>query len=134
MRVSLLACLAMTMALASFVTWTPPSQAQTQGAASKQILNGQRLYATHCASCHGANGEGARDFPRPIWGSGHSLAKLQNGTGLFDFNDMQMPFDDPQKASSEAKVDITVFMLFKLGAIPATASLQAAELEKVAIK
>lgn len=124
----------MAIAIGAVVAWTVPDEAHSQSATSAQITNGERLYAAHCASCHGARGEGARDFPRPIWGAGHSLAKLKNGTGLFDFNDMQMPFDDPQKASSEAKLDITVFMLFKLGAIPATASLKAADLDQIQIK
>lgn len=125
-------------ALASVVigaaVWSAEGHAQPAVAKSEQILNGERLYATHCAACHGDKGEGARDFPRPIWGPGHSLDKLNDGTGLFDFNDMQMPFDNPQKASSEAKLDITVFMLFQLKAVPASASLKSADLEKVKLK
>lgn len=37
----------------------------TSGPSSEQIQLGQRVYASNCASCHGADAEGAPDWQRP---------------------------------------------------------------------
>jgi mono/diheme cytochrome c family protein len=101
---------------------------------SEQMHRGAKLYSAHCASCHGVNGEGARDFPRPIMQPGHMLRKLKTGQGLYDFNDMLMPWDDPTKVSPEAKLDITVYMLMRMGAVKSNATLRPDDLARIQIE
>jgi hypothetical protein len=58
-----------------------------------QPRSGELIYRKQCASCHGANGEGAKAFPRPLAGDKPlpALAKLIAKT---------MPDDDPGTLSA----------------------------------
>jgi hypothetical protein len=62
--------------------------ALTAGLAAAEVRTGEQIYRKQCASCHGANGEGAKAFPRPLAGDKPlpSLTKLIAKT---------MPDDDP---------------------------------------
>jgi len=55
-------------------------KAEAQAAQSTQVEDGQRLFATHCASCHGMNAEGSREAPTLI-GVGAASVDFQVGTG-----------------------------------------------------
>ena len=91
--------------------------------ASPQIAEGAKLYQQNCAMCHGENGWDAAAFPRPIWGQGQDIKKFQTAKGLFDYLQMLMPFDDPNKINNQQKTSITAFMLFKNGDIAANKSM-----------
>jgi cytochrome c len=91
--------------------------------ASAQIANGAKLYQANCAACHGANGRDAVAFPRPIWGQGQDIKKFLTAKGLFDYLQMLMPFDDPNKINDQDKTAITVFMLFQNANVPSSAIL-----------
>jgi hypothetical protein len=72
--------------------------AVTAGLASAEVRTGEQIYRKQCASCHGANGEGAKAFPRPLAGDKPlpSLTKLIAKT---------MPEDDPGSLpAAEAEV------------------------------
>src|SRR3954453_13992401 len=58
------------------------------GAFAADVRTGEQIYRKQCASCHGANGEGAKAFPRPLAGDKPlpTLTKLIAKT---------MPEDDP---------------------------------------
>jgi len=90
---------------------------------SAQIAGGAKLYQANCAACHGANGRDAVAFPRPIWGQGQDIKKFVTAKGLFDYLQMLMPFDDPNKINDQDKTAITVFMLFQNGNVPSSAIL-----------
>ncbi len=91
--------------------------------ASPQIVEGAKLYQANCSICHGANGRDAAAFPRPIWGQGQDIKKFLTAKGLFDYLQMLMPFDDPNKINDQQKTAVTAFMLLQNGNIPANASL-----------
>lgn len=91
--------------------------------ASAQIADGAKLYQANCAICHGANGRDAAAFPRPIWGQGQDIKKFLTSKGLFDYLQMLMPFDDPNKINNQQKTAITAFMLFQNGNVPANTTL-----------
>src|SRR5204862_80447 len=31
-----------------------------------EVLSGEQIYQKHCASCHGAKGEGGKEYPEPL--------------------------------------------------------------------
>ena len=79
--------------------------------ASVQVQAGEKLYQQHCSLCHGAEGRNANVFPRPIWGPGHDIFKFNNSKGLFEYLQLVMPFDKPDKINDADKLAITAFML-----------------------
>ena len=109
--------------------------ALASGAAyGQQASEGATLYAAHCALCHGAEGRGGQGFPRPIWGAGHDLKKFGDAEALFDYLQLTMPFDNPQKLSDAQKVAVLAFLLERIGALGAGTPLAAGNLSNVKIK
>ncbi len=96
-----------------------------QPAISPQVAEGQRLYAEHCAVCHGEDGKRGAGFQTPIWGERTQIGKFNTALGLFEYNQMMMPFDDPTRLTDEQKLAITAYMLANHGAIARNATLDA---------
>ena len=105
-----------------------------QPAMSPQIAEGQRLYAENCAACHGEDGRRGAGFQTPIWGERTQIAKFNNALGLFEYNQMMMPFDDPSRLTDEQKLAITAYMLANHGAIARNATLEAGSAATVQIR
>ncbi len=83
----------------------------------KNYLNGKKLYDTKCASCHGIDGKGDKNFP-PLWGKDKngkwlsytadgSMAKLPNGATWIQDN---MPLGNPRTLTDKESVDITLYI------------------------
>lgn len=88
----------------------------------KDYSQGQKLYQLNCASCHGLQGEGAKDWrtpdkdgknqPPPLNGTGHSwhhspkalTMVINNGTGKIGGN---MPGWKDKLSNSEIKLILT---------------------------
>jgi len=114
--------------IAVAISFSASSHAQSNppnipSGASAQIADGANLYQANCAICHGANGRDAAAFPRPIWGQGQDIKKFLTSKGLFEYLQMLMPFDDPNKINNQQKTAITAFMLFQNGNTPANTTL-----------
>ena len=62
-------------------------------------------------------------FPRPIWGPGQDIKKFQTAKGLFEYLQMLMPFDDPNKIGDVEKTAITSFLMVKNGDLPPASNL-----------
>lgn len=118
-KVALIA-IAISFSVSSYAQSNPPN---IPSEASAQIADGAKLYQANCAICHGANGRDAAAFPRPIWGQGQDIKKFLTSKGLFDYLQMLMPFDDPNKINNQQKTAITAFMLFQNGNAPANTTL-----------
>ncbi|MCG6122564.1 MAG: cytochrome c [Microvirga sp.] len=86
-------------------------------AESEQVAEGGRLYAETCAVCHGAEGRGGPGYPNPIWGDGAQIRKFAHAQGLFEYNQMLMPFDDPTKLDNAQKWAVVAYMLANHGVI-----------------
>lgn len=78
-------------------------------------INGKRLYAIHCALCHGAEGQGQQrnaglSYP-PLWGpkSFNDGAGMDQLPILASFIHQNMPYDDPGLSLEEA-LDIAFFI------------------------
>ena len=87
---------------------------------SEQVAHGAELYAANCAVCHGDDGMGGAGFPSPVWGDGSQIRKFSHGRGLFEYNAMLMPFDDPSRLDMEEKLAVTAYLLANHGAMAAS--------------
>lgn len=124
------------LAYAALAALAATSVALASGASprSQQVSHGARLFAENCAVCHGEDGRAGAGYQTPIWGQGAKIARFENAMGLFEYNQMMMPFDDPTKLSDEDKWAISAFMLANHGTIPPTAELAPAAAASIAIK
>jgi mono/diheme cytochrome c family protein len=84
---------------------------------SPQIVQGKALFAEHCALCHGADGRQGQGFQTPIWGAQTQISKFGNALGLFEYNQMMMPFQDPTLLNDDQKLAIIAYILANHGAI-----------------
>jgi cytochrome c len=91
-----------------------PSLAAAQ---SPQFQQGAATFAETCAVCHGATGRGGAAYANPIWGQGAQLAKFGTAQGLFEYHQLLMPFDNPQRVSDELKWAVTLYVLANHGAV-----------------
>jgi cytochrome c len=110
------------------------SAATGQPAVSPQIAEGQRLYAENCAACHGEDGRRGVAFQTPIWGERTQIRKFGTAFGLFEYNQMMMPFDDPTRLTDEQKWAIVAYMLANHGTIARNATLDPATAATVRIQ
>lgn len=87
----------------------------------EQVAEGQKLYATHCASCHGSGGEG-KDAPRLVGLSNGALpldpapksarkAKFRTAADVQAFVSRAMPPGEEGRLSAEQYWDIVAFDL-----------------------
>jgi mono/diheme cytochrome c family protein len=87
-----------------------PAQAQ-------QFEKGAQLYTEYCALCHGADGRGGQGFGTPIWGAQTQINKFVTAKGLFEYVQLIMPFDDPNKLNNEQKWAVLNYMLVNHGSL-----------------
>lgn len=91
---------------------------------SAQVREGARLFAEACAVCHGEDGRRGAGYQTPIWGQGAQIRRFETALGLFEYNQMLMPFDDPSRLTDEQKWAITAYMLANHGAMEPTVELR----------
>jgi len=123
-------CLAVMTAVLALVT----AGASAAGPRSAQVSDGARLYAEACAVCHGDDGRAGAGYQTPIWGQGAKIPRFETALGLFEYNQMMMPFDDPTKLTDDEKWAIVAYMLANHGAIPAEAELRPENAASVPIR
>lgn len=88
-----------------------PAAAETL---EEQIEAGAAVFAEHCAQCHGAEGEGGQTHPSPIVET-RSLNRFRHAKGLYDYNLMMMPFDDPARVGSADTWRVTAWLMARNG-------------------
>lgn len=106
---------------------------------------GARLFATQCASCHGANGEGIAPNPQLVgrepregfgFGNDPKLVRTignywPEATTLFDYIKRTMPLSAPGSLSDDDVYSLTAHLLVANEVLPAGASLDSASLMAV---
>jgi mono/diheme cytochrome c family protein len=80
----------------------------------EQVEAGGAVFAEHCAICHGENGEGAAGYPNAIVDTS-GLNKFSHARGLYDYNLMMMPFDDPTRVGSADTWKVTAWLMAENG-------------------
>ena len=101
--------------------------------------DGQALYESRCAACHGARGTGGS--AEELAGGGHGLRDdppdktigtyWPFATTLFDYIRRAMPPEAPGSLSADQTYALTAYILALNGLIGSTASLDAATLPRV---
>lgn len=110
------------------------------------VKQGQQVYMSNCAACHGDNGEGKRvegavgTFDRLVGGAG-TLDKPNPvmtvgsfwpyATTLFDYVRRAMPFPAPQSLTTDEIYAVTAYVLFMNKIVPDDAVLDAKSLPQV---
>jgi mono/diheme cytochrome c family protein len=99
-----------------------------------QFVKGQALYGEFCSRCHGADGKRGEGFQTPIWGQQTQISKFQNAMGLFEYNEVMMPFDGPDKLNEDQKWDVLNYLLVNHGAIQRGQTLNRANAAQIQIR
>lgn len=107
---------------------------------------GAVIYASKCAACHGANGEGGSAERLVGRTDGDSFAFATNprlartigsywpyATTLYDYTSRSMPFGQPGTLAPDETYSLVAFLLFRNGVIPENAVIDQASLPKVAM-
>jgi mono/diheme cytochrome c family protein len=105
-----------------------------EAAASPQVAEGRRLYLEACAVCHGEDGRAGAGYQTPIWGAGAKIARFETAMGLFEYNQMMMPFDDPTRLSDAEKWAIVAFLLDSHGALQGAAEVSPGNAASIPIR
>ena len=101
---------------------------------SRQVTEGQRLYTENCAACHGEDGQRGAAYQTPIWGPRAQIRKFETALGLFEYNQLTMPFNDPNQINDVEKLTIVAFMLANHGAMPASATLEYGQAAGISVR
>lgn len=102
----------------AYALFTGGSDANADEYSADQIDDGQKLFVTNCATCHGMNGEGTENGPSLI-GVGASAVDFQVGTGRMplQMHGPQAPVKAPQFNQDE--IDNMAAYVASLGPGPA---------------
>ena len=101
---------------------------------SRQVTEGQRLYTENCATCHGEDGQRGAAYQTPIWGPRAQIRKFETALGLFEYNQLTMPFNDPNQITDVEKLAIVAFLLANHGAMPASATLEYGQAAGISVR
>jgi S-disulfanyl-L-cysteine oxidoreductase SoxD len=101
---------------------------------------GAKVYAMHCAACHGDRGEGRGDFVALVGGRG-TLATAEplltvgsywpTATTIFDYIRRAMPYNTPGVLSSNEVYSVTAWILEKNEILPTGTVVDRRSLPKV---
>jgi cytochrome c len=99
------------------------STASAPGTFRAHVERGQHLFEEHCASCHGASGEGAQNVPRLVGLAQGALpleprpwqtlrrTEFRTVADVAQFAMEYMPLDAPGSLSNQDYLDILTFIL-----------------------
>jgi S-disulfanyl-L-cysteine oxidoreductase SoxD len=103
------------------------------------VKQGEAIYASKCAACHGVHGEG-KPMPRLVGGLGTLRDKKPvktvgsywpYATTLFDYARRAMPLDAPQSLTPDEVYAVSAYVLYLNGIVPQDMTLDAATLPKI---
>ncbi len=96
------------------------------------VRDGEELYVTHCAACHGDFGEGVQRFPALMGGRGSLTTEQprrtigsywQHAPVVFDYIRRAMPYQAPQSLTNDEYYAITAYVLHLNELLPDDATL-----------
>jgi S-disulfanyl-L-cysteine oxidoreductase SoxD len=104
------------------------------------VVEGQHLYETLCASCHGDRGQGMSNYPALAGGEGtlKSSNPLRTvgsywpyATTVWDYIHRKMPYAQPGTLTPEETYSVTAFVLYLNGILEKDAELNETTLPRV---
>jgi mono/diheme cytochrome c family protein len=111
---------------------TAPSTAPTPPTAGEVAAAGEPVFASHCASCHGATGGGGR-APAIIGASAH-LGKYNTAQGLLDYVSTAMPANTPGSLSHQEYLNVVSYLIVQNNYMSPDASFVGSQLSNVSLK
>lgn len=111
---------------------TPPSTTSAGPAYGSFASQGQTIFSSKCAQCHGANGQGST-APALI-GTNANLGKYNNAKKLLDFISTAMPLNAPGSLSHQDYLNVLCYLLVQNNDINATAQFDESTLTSVQVK
>lgn len=108
---------------------TKPAGGQTAGELAD---SGKSVFATSCASCHGAQGQGGSG-PALI-GSNNQLKKYGTGKGLYDKVSTTMPLNAPASLSSNQYLQVVTFLLLQDNFVQQSTTISASNLDSIKLQ
>ena len=119
---------------------TPPTTTTSSASTTFQTLSNSvaSTYSSVCALCHGANGEGAGNFPA-LWGSKATLGKYNGATlfsdakGMLDFISTKMPFNAPGSLTSQQYTELLAYILIQNNLVSPSTAYNASQLSTIKI-
>ncbi len=110
-------------------TVSSPTASPTIGQLGDQ---GKAVFASRCAKCHGANGQGVT-APAVI-GPGEALAKYNTAQGLLSFIGASMPLDAPGSLTQQQYQQVLCYLLVQNNLTPASSTFNAGQLGNITLK
>jgi cytochrome c len=101
---------------------------------------GRSLYETHCASCHGAQGEGVGAYPALAGGQGTLTTERPlktvgsywpYATTVWDYINRAMPYQNPGALRADEVYSVTAYVLYLNKIVPETQVLDKTSLPRV---
>ena len=93
---------------------------------------GQSVFATSCAVCHGAQGEGK--IGPALWGPNANFGTFKSAQDLLTFIGVTMPLTHPGALTPEQAMDVTAYLLVQDGFVQRNASLSNAGFGSIQLK
>jgi len=93
---------------------------------------GRTVYASNCASCHGAQGEGV-SAPPVIGANIRFPSRFNTGQELFAYISPAMPADRPGSLTAEQYLQVTSFILVQNNFVQPSAPLASTSLGGVSL-
>ena len=101
---------------------------------SAHVVQGKNLYTEFCQKCHGADGQKGEGTRTPIWGPDAPRDKFKTVQELFEYLQLLMPFDKPERVSDDQRWDIIAYMMAQHGIMQPSDTLDPAKAATIAIK
>ena len=104
------------------------------------VVQGQRVYETLCANCHGDRGQGMLQYPALAGGQGTLRSKnpvrtvgsyWPYATTVWDYIHRTMPYSRPGTLTPDETYAVTAFILYLNGIVDEKAELNEATLPRV---
>jgi mono/diheme cytochrome c family protein len=111
---------------------TPTPAAPTASTAAQLADAGKAVFASHCARCHGNNGQGVT--APAIIGANASLGKYNTGQGLLSFVSTVMPANAPGSLSQQDYLDVVSYLLVQNNFVTPGTTLDAGRLSSINLK
>ena len=93
---------------------------------------GQPIYASMCAVCHGAQGEGK--IGPALWGPNANYGAFKSAQDLLTFITYKMPLTSPGSLTPEQAMDLTAYLLVQDGIVQRSASFSPASFGSTQLK
>ena len=106
----------------------PPPSGPTAGQLAD---SGKTVFASYCAVCHGANGQGVT--APAIIGANASLGKYNTAQGLLSFVDSAMPLNAPGSLSQQQYLQVLSFLLVQNNFVSAGTVLDTNHLDAISL-